>query len=57
MAEIGVDIASALAYAHDQGTLFRGLSPRDVLIDPEGEARLRDFGFTRVAERARSLDR
>ena len=57
VAEIGVDIASALSYAHDQGSLFRGLSPRDVFVDPEGEARLRDFGFTRVAERARSLDR
>jgi len=57
VAEVGVDIASALGYAHDQGTLFRGLSPRDVYIDPHGEARLRDFGFTRVAERARTLDR
>jgi serine/threonine-protein kinase len=57
VAEIGVDIAAALGYAHDQGSLFRGLSPRDVLVDPEGEARLRDFGFTRVAERARGLDR
>jgi len=57
VAEIGVDIAAGLAYAHDQGSLFRGLSPRDVIVDPEGEARLRDFGFTRVAERARSLDR
>ena len=57
VAEIGVDIAAALGYAHDQGSLFRGLSPRDVVVDPEGEARLRDFGFTRVAERARTLDR
>ncbi|MBV8981869.1 MAG: serine/threonine protein kinase [Acidimicrobiia bacterium] len=57
VAEVGVDVASALAYAHDQGALFRGLSPRDVFVDPHGEARLRDFGFTRVAERARSLDR
>jgi serine/threonine-protein kinase len=57
VAEIGVDLASGLGYAHDQGTLFRGLSPRDVYVDPHGEARLRDFGFTRVAERARTLDR
>ncbi|MBV9039585.1 MAG: serine/threonine protein kinase [Acidimicrobiia bacterium] len=57
VAEVGVDVASALAYAHDQGALFRGLSPRSVVLDPDGEARLRDFGFTRVAERARSLDR
>jgi serine/threonine-protein kinase len=57
VAEISVDIAAALGYAHDQGALFGGLSPRDVIVAPEGEARLRDFGFTRVAERARSLDR
>jgi eukaryotic-like serine/threonine-protein kinase len=55
--EIGVDLASALGYAHDQGALFRGLNPRDVFVSPEGHARLGDFGFTRVAERARSLDR
>ena len=57
VAEVGVDVASALAYAHDQGALFRGLSPRDVILDPDGEARLKDFGFTRIAERSRSLDR
>lgn len=57
VAEVGVDIAAALGYAHDQGSLFRGLSPRDVFVDPDGEARLRDFGFTRVAERAHTLDR
>src|SRR2546429_2137223 len=57
VAEIGVDVASALSYAHDQGSLFRGLSPRDIFVDPDGEARLRDFGLTRVAERSRSLDR
>ena len=57
VAEIGVDVASALGYAHEQGSLFRGLSPRDIFVDPDGEARLRDFGYTRVAERARSLDR
>ena len=57
VAEIGVDVASALGYAHDQGSLFRGLSPRDVYVDPDGEARLRDFGFSRVAERTRGLDR
>jgi hypothetical protein len=57
VAEVGVDIAAALSYAHDQGVLFRGLSPRDVIVDSDGEARLRDFGLSRVAERARGLDR
>jgi serine/threonine-protein kinase len=57
VAEVGVDLAAALADAHAHGILHRGPNPRDVFLDPEGEARLSDFGFTRAAERARSLDR
>jgi serine/threonine-protein kinase len=57
VAEIGVDVAAALAGAHAHGILHRGLKPSDVFVHPEGEARVSDFGVTRAAERARSLDR
>ena len=57
VAEIGVDVAAALADAHAHGILHRGLKPSDVFVDPEGEAKVSDFGVTRAAERARSLDR
>jgi serine/threonine-protein kinase len=57
VAEIGVDVAAALADAHAHGILHRGLKPSDVFVHPEGEATVSDFGVTRAAERARSLDR
>jgi eukaryotic-like serine/threonine-protein kinase len=57
VAEVGVDVAAALAEAHTHGQLHRGLKPSDIFVDRNGEAKVSDFGVTRAAERARSLGR
>jgi tRNA A-37 threonylcarbamoyl transferase component Bud32 len=45
-AYIGVEICRALDYAHRKaGVVHRDVTPRNVMIDPEGSVRLIDFGI------------
>ncbi|GAA5063663.1 serine/threonine-protein kinase [Nocardia callitridis] len=41
---VGEQIASALAHCHDNGILHCDVSPENILLTPEGDAGLTDFG-------------
>jgi serine/threonine protein kinase len=43
-------ICSALAEAHTQGVVHRDLKPENILIDPDGQAKIMDFGIARAIE-------
>ena len=50
VAHIGVQVADALAYAHDQGVLHRDIKPSNLILDEHGIVWVTDFGVAKVLE-------
>ncbi len=47
VARVGVQVAEALAYSHQQGVLHRDIKPANLLLDTQGTVWVSDFGLVK----------
>jgi serine/threonine protein kinase/tetratricopeptide (TPR) repeat protein len=50
VAQVGLQVADALDYAHQQGVLHRDIKPSNLILDTKGTVWITDFGLAKAEE-------
>ncbi len=54
--DIGIQMADALAHAHQRGLIHRDVKPKNIILTPQGVAKLTDLGLARQMDDKRAAE-